>query len=66
MGIVAGVFIGKEIYEFLNLNYPNYVSNEDITGIFGIKVSPALLLGYIGQRVGGCIGIGYYLRKRKN
>ncbi len=59
VGIVAGVFIGKEIPEFLDGNYSDYV-------LFGMKVPPAFILGYFGQKVGGWTGVGYYFLNRNN
>jgi len=58
-GIVAGVFIGKEILELFDLDYSRYV-------LFGVKISPMVLLAYVGQVFGGWTGAGYYFLNRNN
>lgn len=58
-GVAIGDLVGKEILEFFNLDYSRYI-------LFGVKLSPMVLLGYVGQVFGGWTGIGYYFLNRTN
>ncbi len=60
-GIVTGFFVGGEILQLFNSEYSNYV-------MFGAKISPIIIMPYIGQKIGGLAGTGYYFlnRRKKN
>ncbi len=56
-GLVAGGFIGGEIPEFFDTKYSDYI-------LLGVKISPLLILTYLGQKMGGYAGAGYYYINR--